>query len=1026
MASRGTVADVDAPSLVVELGDPFFADVRADASPLRGFVDAGKIREIEKLIAHHGGVVVGEGETATHEVRALGRAATGTPGATCVHPEWVHACVNAKKMLDVESHALYAPPVSLEGMESARDCVVCVTGYQGQRRRDVETMSRVLGAKFQKAFDRHVTHLVCYEHAGAKWERARDLGRAKIVNHRWLEESVTRWTRADESAYASRSGKEEDELAAQCVPDSEGEDEPVGEKETSVIPDSVVEGAASGGKGKSASDANIVVAPLVSQRTPAPTKTKTKTPSTFSTKNRSGGRGKSANKVASTSKISFRSPDWEEEARRGAHVKKSTRSRIDPSVQRALREGVSQPDPTFVGLIGSPNDIETAFGGRFAPSNAWFNFFDDGDDEPLTDMATLDDFYGLMTQGRRSLGVSDVDDKIRRIRSGETRFEVFEMGISEAREEEVLQPNSGLVMQTLYSGTVVLISQEYRQHCEKIVQLVDALEMQQQQGTIGSIVHAILHVETAKQPIVHEERVKPGPEALIKTFLTFLKIAHNFNEVDNAQLFNEDGTLAPADKIITLPEREPGNLRGVVLQKVQRKLRDVLAGLYELLAGPTEPDPTQHAPYSQQVVSQVELNDVDDEVAEEEDVPPMPPREEEDVPPPLPEVEPEAEVEEEAVEIQKVSTKQSTPIVRPKRTRAVATPAQEETAQPSKKKTPPTKSKLTAKQVSTTKKAQSRPPKRVEETVSLKVKAHITLSGFSSAGIKKYSSIVRRIGAELCAGHEWDPSTTHVIFGERGSRSIKFLAGAVSGASLLDVTYLDACARAGEVLTATEKYLWRGGRGSEMGLISSNASKHWSKVPGANAFAGLSIALLPFAPGAKLEQKMLDVVLRAGGASLSSVSSKGDVCLTQARAPDLVVSDQVDARSLADVPRLEPLVESGGDVTIVSPEFFKSWISTPETALDDHCLFGTTLKEGSIDDALAKRGETSKRDAGRAKKAPRAKPAPKAAPRKQKKKGASDAPPVLMSQRQTRAKRAANAPLATRVRSKRRVLKDSN
>ena len=129
-------------------------------------------------------------------------------------------------------------------------------------------------------------------------------------------------------------------------------------------------------------------------------------------------------------------------------------------------------------------------------------------------------------------------------------------------------------------------------------------------------------------------------------------------------------------------------------------------------------NPTQHAPYSQQVVSQVELNDVDDEVAEEEDAPPMPPREEEDGPPPLPEVEPEAELEEEAVEIQKGSTKQSTPIVRPKRTRAVATPTQEETAQPSKKKTPQTKSKLTAKQVSTTKKAQSRPPKRVEELVA--------------------------------------------------------------------------------------------------------------------------------------------------------------------------------------------------------------------------------------------------------------------------------------------------------------------
>ena len=157
-----------------------------------------------------------------------------------------------------------------------------------------------------------------------------------------------------------------------------------------------------------------------------------------------------------------------------------------------------------------------------------------------------------MTKGRRSLGVSDVDDKIRRIRSGETRFEVFEMGISEAREEEVLQPNSGLVMQTLYSGTVVLISQEYRQHCEKIVQLVDALEMQQQQGTIGSIVHACAWKPPSKRSCM-KSSVKPGPEALIKTFLTFLK-THNFNEVDNAQLFNEDGTLAPADKIITLPE----------------------------------------------------------------------------------------------------------------------------------------------------------------------------------------------------------------------------------------------------------------------------------------------------------------------------------------------------------------------------------------------------------------------------------------------------------------------------------------
>lgn len=327
-------------------------------------------------------------------------------------------------------------------------------------------------------------------------------------------------------------------------------------------------------------------------------------------------------------------------------------------------------------------------------------------------------------------------------------------------------------------------------------------------------------------------------------------------------------------------------------------------------------------------------------------------------------------------------------------------------------------------------------------------KAHITLSGFSSAGIKKYSSIVRRIGAVLCPGHEWEPSTTHVVFGERGSRSIKFLAGAVSGASLLDISYLDACASAGEVLPVTAKYIWRGGRGAEMGVISSDAAAHWSNVPGASAFDGLSIAILPFAPSAKLEQKMLDTVLRAGGASLSSVSSKGDVCLTQADVADFVVSDQVDASSPAAVPRLEPLLECGGDVVVVSPEFFKSWVSTPETALDAHLLFGRkSLPTGAaLEKVLALRGKTTKKFSTKkpivekstiappAKVSARKKPAVAVAPPakateaapKKVTKHAAPAPVALSQRRQTRAKKMSEAPLAARVAKRRRVLRDAS
>ena len=1051
------------PSLVVELGEPFLRDVVVCAREgLREALDEERIREIEKLVVHHGGQVRANVEDGgvTHALLASARGTTATRararGAETAHPEWVRACVHAKRVLSVDENVLYRPPETMEGVKEMRDCVVCVTGYAGARRRDVETMTRVLGGKFQKAFDRSVTHLVTYEFAGAKWERARDIGSAYIVNHRWLEDSIRTWTRANEASYASRSGKEEDELAAQgVVPDSEDEVEDVA-NEVSVIPDSLVDGTTSAEKWKSTSDANTLLA-VAGASQGAPSTVTKKTPSTVRS-----DRSKSASKSRSSQKLSFRSPDWEEEVKRGAHVARSARNRIDPSIQRALQEGTSQPEAVFTGLIGSPNDVEMAFGGRFAPANAWFSFFDDADQEPLTDMTTLDDFYALVARGQRSSG--DTEEKMRRIKAGETRFDVFDMGISEAREEEVVRPGSGLIIQTLYSGTVVLVSELHREYCEEIVQLVDTLEMQQQQGPLGSLIHAMLRVETAKQPVREGEQIKPGPNALLKTFLAYLALAHNFSETDQAQLFNGDGTLVNADTIITLPARAPGNLRGILLKEVQRSLRDVLAGLYELLAGPTEPDPTQQAPLSQHPLSQLELEEEENEEQEEEEeeeIAREEKRQEEGEELPHQLEMGEADVSEPAAaavsaaapadveiaeEVRATSladrqARRATPEARPTRTRTTAVEASTSRQKP----VPAAKPKKTAKVKKTTPKVSTR---AAEAVLVTNPKAHITLSGFSSAGIKKYSSIVRRIGAVLCPGHEWEPSTTHVVFGERGSRSIKFLAGAVSGASLLDISYLDACASAGEVLPVTAKYIWRGGRGAEMGVISSDAAAHWSNVPGASAFDGLSIAILPFAPSAKLEQKMLDTVLRAGGASLSSVSSKGDVCLTQADVADFVVSDQVDASSPAAVPRLEPLLECGGDVVVVSPEFFKSWVSTPETALDAHLLFGRkSLPTGAaLEKVLALRGKTTKKFSTKkpivekstiappAKVSARKKPAVAVAPPakateaapKKVTKHAAPAPVALSQRRQTRAKKMSEAPLAARVAKRRRVLRDAS
>jgi hypothetical protein len=187
--------------------------------------------------------------------------------------------------------------------------------------------------------------------------------------------------------------------------------------------------------------------------------------------------------------------------------------------------------------------------------------------------------------------------------------------------------------------------------------------------------------------------------------------------------------------------------------------------------------------------------------------------------------------------------------------------------------------------------------------------------------------------------------------------------------------------------------------------------------------------MLPFAPKSKDEQRMLDTVLRAGGASLSSVSSKGDVCLTQAEFPDLVISDQVDAAGSDAVPRLGSLLETVEGIPIVSPEFFKSWISTPELALEAHCLFDTAsrLDGEAIQRALSRRGKVKPTGKAPVEKEASAPSRAKKTAAASKRATAAVSAPALSQQRQTRAKRAANAPLATRVRSKRRAaLKEAN
>ena len=255
---------------------------------------------------------------------------------------------------------------------------------------------------------------------------------------------------------------------------------------------------------------------------------------------------------------------------------------------------------------------------------------------------------------------------------------------------------------------------------DEVIKLVDKLESEERSGPLGAIVLAKLRVETAKQPVCVGERLKAGPDALLATLFTYVKLAHGFTNVHAAQLFNEDGSFAAPDKTIVLPQKQAGNLRGVIIKSVERTFLDVLAGYYELLAGPTEPDPTQRFP-SQRALSEEEDEELEDLVPTEDqnedlEIPringefaPVEPeameeQEEAQPEPPAPALEPEPEP---------VPEPEPT---RPKRARATA--AKASTSKPAAKKTEKTPSR-TAKKT-----------RKSEEHVVSKPKAYITLSGF--------------------------------------------------------------------------------------------------------------------------------------------------------------------------------------------------------------------------------------------------------------------------------------------------------
>ena len=233
------------------------------------------------------------------------------------------------------------------------------------------------------------------------------------------------------------------------------------------------------------------------------------------------------------------------------------------------------------------------------------------------------------------------------------------------------------------------------------------------------------------------------------------------------------------------------------------------------------------------------------------------------------------------------ATRSKTPVAAEKTPKKTSSGTAKKTSSASKK---PSSKKPSSKKPSSARGAEvsGSGPRGASSPPAAARRPRVALSGFGSADLTKYGATATRLGASLCAGHAWDPRATHVVFGPRGSRSIKFLAAAASGVPLLDASFLDASRRAGALLGPETfgDHLWRGGwRGADAGLVAPDAAKRWlsrrqkaqARGSGEDArpFAGLVVAVAPFPSSNRIERDMLVEVLRAGGARVSTVSAKG-------------------------------------------------------------------------------------------------------------------------------------------------------
>eukprot|EP00899_Mesostigma_viride_P024465 jgi/Mesvir1/5202/Mv15335-RA.1 len=214
---------------------------------------------------------------------------------------------------------------------------------------------------------------------------------------------------------------------------------------------------------------------------------------------------------------------------------------------------------------------------------------------------------------------------------------------------------------------------------------------------------------------------------------------------------------------------------------------------------------------------------------------------------------------------------------------------------------------------------------------------------FSVSADKKASmrASIRKLKGTLAAdGHDFDPSTTHLIMDTPLRRNEKLLASLAAGRWVLKPSYVTECAKAGELRAESAHECHASGPSDKSVAVDPSAPRYWRtrrEEKRVGAFHGTR-ALLYGDMGMPPVSTLVRAIHAGGGEVLATAPPYPPEVLAIA---NVAVVDRQILRANEWVERFLRAGPGSLGIACVAPQYLVEWVAKPREDHREHVLFGS-------------------------------------------------------------------------------------